>query len=229
MAVESSFVPKAVEMTTGFVTAAELQEQLGGIPLERIHLVPAPGSATEADVLRLIDQEKRICELVDGVLVEKPLGYYESRLAAILISLIEKFVEQHDLGIVLGEAGTLRILGDQIRVPDVAFLSWRHFPNRLLPAEPIPSLSPDLAVEILSEGNTKREMERKLDDYFTAGVKLVWFIDPASRSATVYEGRYQSHQVTLADSLTGGDLLPGFEASLQRLFDQAGRRSGREQ
>lgn len=216
-------------MATGFVTAAEMQEQLGGIPLERIRMVPPPGLATEQDLLRVLDSENRICELVDGVLVEKTMGYYESRLAAVLIGLLEKFLEQHDLGIVLGADGTLRILGDQIRVPDVAFLSWRHFPGRVLPAEPVPAIAPDLAVEVLSVGNTRAEMDRKLDEYFAAGVKLVWFIEPASQSATVYEGRQQRHGLSLADSLSGGEVLPGFELPLQQLFDKAGRRSGCQQ
>ncbi|MCI0331919.1 MAG: Uma2 family endonuclease [Planctomycetes bacterium] len=216
-------------MATGFVTAAEMQEQLGGIPLERIRMVPPPGLATEQDLLRVQNSEDRICELIDGVLVEKTMGYFESRLAMILGYLIQGFVEQNDLGIVLGADGTLRILGDQIRVPDVAFLSWRHFPGRVLPAEPVPALAPDLAVEVLSKGNTRAEMERKLDDYFIAGVRLVWFIDPASQSATVYEDRDRARQLSLSDSLTGGSVLPGFELPLQQLFDKAGRRSGSQQ
>jgi len=133
-------------MATGFITAAEMQEQLGGIPLERIRMVPPPGLATERDLLRLLDSENRICELVDGVLVEKTMGYFESSVAVALIMFLGKYLEQHDLGIVLGEGGTLRILSDQIRVPDVAFLSWRHFPQRVLPAEPVPAIAPDLAV-----------------------------------------------------------------------------------
>lgn len=213
-------------MATGFVTAAEMQEQLGGIPLERIRMIPSPGFATEQDLLRVQDSEDRICELIDGVLVEKTLGYYESRLAIALAFFLVMFLEKHDLGIVLGEAGTLRILGDQIRVPDVAFLSWRNFPGRVLPAEPVPALAPDLAVEVLSAGNTNREMERKLDEYFAAGVKLVWFIDPTSQSVAVYEDRHQQETLVVGDSLRGGSVLPGFELPLQQLFDKAGRRSG---
>jgi Uma2 family endonuclease len=214
-------------MATGFITAAEMQEQLGGIPLERIRMVPPPGCATEKDLLRLLDSENRICELVDGVLVEKTMGYYESRLALVVGSFLQEFLDHHDLGIVLGSDGTLRILADQIRVPDVAFLAWRHFPGRVLPAEPVPAIAPDLAVEVLSTGNTSAEMERKLDEYFAAGVMLVWLIDPATQSATVYDSRDRYQQLSLSDSLSGGSVLPGFELSLQQLFDKAGRRSGR--
>jgi Uma2 family endonuclease len=209
-----------------FATAAELHERLGFIPLERIRVVPPAGLATEEDLLRVLDHEDRICELIDGVLVEKTMGYYESMLAVSLIMALGKFVKEHDLGIVLGEAGTLRILEDQIRVPDVAFLSWRHFPGRVLPAEPVPAIAPDLAVEVLSAGNTPAEMTRKLKDYFAAGVKLVWFIDPASESATVYKDLRTSRKLSLADSLEGGEVLPGFELPLKEVFAEAGRRSG---
>jgi Uma2 family endonuclease len=216
-------------MATGFITAAEMQDQLGGIPLKRIRIVPPPGLATEKDLLRIIESEDRICELVDGVLVVKPTGYLESQLAMLLKYFIRAYLEEHDLGIVLGEAGTLRILADQIRVPDVAFISWKHFPNRLLPPEPVPAIAPDLAIELLSKSNTKREMERKLDDYFAAGVELVWFIDPVSRTAEVYESRNERRVVSFGDSLSGGTVLPGFELPLKQLFEKAGWRSGGEQ
>jgi len=146
-----------------------------------------------------------------------------------LIMFLSKFLEEHDLGIVLGEGGTLRILGDQIRVPDVAFLSWRHFPGRVLPAEPVPAIAPDLAIEVLAMGNTKGEMERKLDEYFAAGVTAVWMIDPSSHSAKVYEARDQFRELSLEDSLTAENVLPGFELSLRLLFEKAGRRSGGQQ
>ncbi|MGH7127639.1 MAG: hypothetical protein ACREJB_04840 [Planctomycetaceae bacterium] len=58
-------------------TNADLVEHLGGVPLSRIRMVPPPGLATEADVLRIVNEEDRLCELIDGVLVEKPMGYYE--------------------------------------------------------------------------------------------------------------------------------------------------------
>jgi Uma2 family endonuclease len=220
----NAITPAAV----AYSTLAELHDRLGGIPLDRIFVVPPPGTATEKDLLRLLDSEDRICELIDGVLVEKSMGFYESRLAVVLIGLLHEFLNQYDLGIVLGPDGTLRILADQIRVPDVAFLSWRHFPGRILPAEPVPAIAPDLAVEVLSKGNTKQEMERKLDDYFAAGVKLVWFIDSVSRSATAYRGRQSFRTIMLAEALSGEDVLPGFELKLHDLFDKAGRQSGRE-
>src|SRR5215212_3516506 len=69
-------------------TAAEWLHDLGDVPLERILFTPWPGTATEADMLRKVEVEKHLCELIDGTLVEKPVGLYESQVAAVLIQLM---------------------------------------------------------------------------------------------------------------------------------------------
>ncbi len=199
-------------------TVADVVASLGGIPLDRIRVVPPFGTATEKDVLEVERQTGCPCELIDGTLVEKTVGYIESFLAVEIIYLLKSFLEGHELGIVLGEAGTLKVLPDQVRVPDVSFISWDHFPNRELPPEPIPALAPDLAIEVLSVSNTEGEMQRKLQDYFAAGVKLVWYIDPQTRSAKSYTAEDQLVVVNENGSLSGGDVLPGFELPLKELF-----------
>ena len=199
-------------------TAADLVAHLGDIPLERIRMVPPPGTATEQDVTEMDDHADRLCELIDGVLVEKTVGYKDSLIAVEIMYLMRGFLEKHDLGIVLGEAGTLRILPRQVRIPDVCFISWDRFPNRQLPPEPIPDLVPDLAIEVLSKWNTEKEMQRKLRDYFTAGVRLVWYIDPRTRSAKSYTAENQFVELTESQSISGGEVLPGFELSLRELF-----------
>ena len=82
-------------------TLADLLHRLGDIPLERIRFRPYPGTATEEDVVAAEARTGRLCELVDGVLVEKGMGYYESRLAAILLHFLEGFLDHNDLGITL--------------------------------------------------------------------------------------------------------------------------------
>src|SRR5262249_56542082 len=81
-------------------TLADLHRRLGGIPLERIRCQPPPGTATEEDVLLRPNGEKRLFELVDGVLVEKAMGFYEARLASVLVYLLERFLEGRDLVVV---------------------------------------------------------------------------------------------------------------------------------
>jgi Uma2 family endonuclease len=113
-----------------------------------------------------------------------------------------------------------------VRIPDVSFVSWERLPGRESPREPIPDLAPDLAVEVLSKGNTKPEMDRKVREYFEAGVVLVWLIDPRKRTARVFSAAGKSTLVRADGSLDGGAVLPGFVLRLSDLLDR-GRRPRR--
>jgi Uma2 family endonuclease len=206
------------------LTMRDLLQQLGNVPPGRVWLRPAPGKATARDVLRVrAAPERRLCELVDGVLVEKPMGAWESLLAARLITLLGAFVAERALGIVLGPDGMLRILPRQVRIPDVCFISWERLPEGRFPDEQIPGLVPDLAVEVLSPSNTKGEMARKLKDYFRAGVQVAWLIDPKTESAEVYTSPTEVQRLGKNQVLDGGELLPGFRLVLKQLFAQAER------
>ena len=141
-------------------TLADLWERLGRIPLERIRLHPAPGTATEDDVVRIDEHENRLCELVDGTLVEKPMGAEESNVAWVIGVLIGMYLRQNDLGTCLGEAGFLRISAGLVRAPDLSFISWARLPKRKLPRKKVPDLVPDLAVEVISKSNTPAEIRR---------------------------------------------------------------------
>ncbi len=208
-------------------TIADVQKRLDGIPADRIRTFPAPGTATVEDVLRVRTRTGRAFELVDGILVEKAMGSLESRLASVLIHLLETFLEVHDLGVVLGEAGVLRLFPELVRAPDVSFLRWERFPEGEFPKEAVWRLAPDLAVEILSEGNAEAEMERKVREYFKAGSRRVWVIDPPSRAAKVYTSPRRFTVVDKGGLLDAGDLLPGFEISLKDWFARAQRRAPR--
>ncbi len=202
-------------------TVAEMQHRLGDIPVERILIVPSLGGATVNNVERIRAATGRICELVDGILVEKAVGYYESCVAAELIYFIRRYLESNNLGMVLGEAGTLEILADLVRAADVSFIRWERFPEGKLPEEPIPELVPDLAVEVLSKSNTPAEMKRKRGEYFDAGVQLVWLIDPKTRTANVYTAPENPTFIDRDGVLDGGDVLPGFMLALAELFARA--------
>jgi Uma2 family endonuclease len=203
---------------------AELLERLGGVPLDRIRFQPPPGTATVDDVLEIEAHEDRLCELVDGVLVEKPMGYVESRIAILVSTALQTFVEAHDLGVVTGESGMFRFPENLVRMPDVAFASWDQFPGRELPDEGAPQIVPDLAVEVLSKSNTRAEMARKLREYFNVGARLVWFVDPPTKSVSVYTSPTKFKVLTAADSLDGGKVLPGFSLPVANLFKNLGRK-----
>ena len=209
-------------------TFADLLHRLGDISPARIRLRPAPGTATVKDVVRIERRENRLYELVDGVLVEKTMGFTESRIAILLASALQQFIEADDLGVVTGPDGMIRLPENLVRMPDVAFASWSRFPNAQIPTEPVPQIVPDLAIEVLSAGNTEGEMSRKLREYFRAGVPLVWFIDPKTESATVYLSPTQAKRVPANGTLDGGNVLPGFKMSLKGLFAKLKRRQAKE-
>lgn len=202
-----------------FTHLNDLLARFADYPPERVRLRPAPGTATKQDVLDIDRTEGKLCELIDGVLVEKAVGFKESFLASWLGRRMGNFAEQHNLGIVLGADGTVELFPDQVRIPDVAFYSWDRLPGRQIPDEPIPELHPDLAVEVLSKTNTRGEMFAKRKDYFFAGVRLVWFVDRRARTVEVYTGVHQVTTLTDAHTLTGGDVLPGFALPVADLFN----------
>lgn len=201
-------------------TVADLLNGLGGISPRRVRFTPIPGTATEKDLLAAANCEGRLFELVDGTLVEKAVGYREALLTVRLSGSIYSFVKAHRLGVVTGPDGAVRLFRGTVRAPDLAFVSWKKLPNRKIPIEPIPHLAPDLAIEALSKGNTKKEMARKRREYFRAGVQVVWEIDPAKRQAVIYTSPKEAQVLDEEESLDGGDVLPGFSLPLGDLFSE---------
>jgi Uma2 family endonuclease len=212
----------ATEFSAAVWTAVDLVERLGPIPLDRVRTNPAPGSATERDVIAIHDHENRLCELLDGTLVEKTTGSFESYLAMEIGRVLATFVRDNDLGIVLGADGMVRLARGLVRIPDVAFISWERLPGRRFPRNDIWRLAPDLAVEVISRSNTREEMRRKLIDYFAAGVRLVWHVYPGSREVRVYESPEKYVTRAGQETLDGGEVLPGFQLPLASLFAQPG-------
>jgi Uma2 family endonuclease len=124
---------------------------------------------------------------------------------------------QHNLGVWCGGKTPFRIRPDLIRIPDFLFLRWETAGDHHGPFLDVP---PDLILEVLSEGNTAREMAIKLGEYAAAGVKLVWYVDPAAKTVTVYpKGKERGKKVlTEADTLDGGKVLPGFTLPVKDIF-----------
>lgn len=199
-------------------TVADLQRRFGPIPFARIRQDPPPGTATEADVVRLHDRENRLYELTDGVLVEKTVGYEESWLAVQIASLLHLFVTPRNLGLVTGADGMIRLARGLVRIPDVAFVSWDRIPGGVFPQEPIPDLVPDLAVEVISPANTRKEMDEKLREYFAKGVRLAWFVRPRPRVVDVYTAAGSFTRLSVSATLDGGDVLEGFSVLVGDLF-----------
>ena len=210
-------VPETEE-AAAVATVADLLESLGGIPAERVLLRPAPGTATEADWERLPGELQKSCELVDGTLVRKPMGVPESILAAALIRILGVFVTPSRLAIIMGSAGPIRFLPGQLRMPDVSLFLRARLPEGKAPTKQVTDLAPDLAVEVLSPSNTRKEIEKKLELYHSTGVQLVWIVDPKKRTVRVHRLDEPFVLLNVGDELAGEPVLPGFRLPLEDLF-----------
>src|SRR4051794_8493633 len=118
-----------VKVMTSWETVDDLMRHLG-VPAKRILLRPTPGTATERDLIRAQSgPHERLCELIDGVLVEKAMGWRESLLAGWIIQQINNYLENNDLGVTLGADAFQRMATGRVRAPDVSFVSWGRLPG----------------------------------------------------------------------------------------------------
>lgn len=209
--------------TTATTSFAAILDRLGGIDPARVLVLQPLGAATEADLIWANDHLNSLYELVDGFLVEKGMGYTESRLATVLAGYLNAFILPRNLGLVAGADGIMRTTPGHVREPDISYASWDRIPGRCPPAEPIAGFAPDLAVEVLSRSNTRAEMTRKRAEYFAAGTRLVWEIDPPTRTVAVYTAPEGPTTLDATMTLDGGDVLPGFALPLADLFAELDR------
>jgi Uma2 family endonuclease len=209
---------------TRFTTVADVQERLGNIPETRILLNPTPGTATVQDWLEASNSTSTpLCELVDGILVEKAKSFYSAHISMWIGSMLFSFIADKNLGAVAGSKGPIRFKPDLVRMPSISFIRWDSVddPDEIEePESAFLEVAPDLVVEVLSPGNTRREMEIKLSEYAQAGVKLVWYVDPERKEVDVYPKGNAKRKKTMGinDTLDGGNVLPGFTLPVAKIF-----------
>ena len=145
------------------------------------------------------------------------MGTYESYIACNLLVALSNHVTAKKLGIILPADGLLRIRSALIRIPDVCFVSRERLQKGKFPQQGIASLIPDIAAEVISRGNTRREMEEKLDDYFGSGVREAWYLYPEKKELHRYTARDQFVVLTGTQLLTT-EILPGFQCEVGPLF-----------
>jgi Uma2 family endonuclease len=206
-----------------FRTLDEALERVGHVPPNRILTRPPLGTGTVLDILDSGVTGGWGVELVDGILLEKAMGAEEDAIGMWLALHLFNFIAVTNLGRLFGAQGGVRFSDGLVRIPDVSFVRWDSVddPSELDPLPgPFLHVPPDLVVEVLSEGNTAREMEIKLGEYAAAGVKLVWYVDPETKTVTVYpKGRERGKKVLgVTDTLDGGKVLPGFALSVADIF-----------
>jgi Uma2 family endonuclease len=174
---------------------------------------------TAEDLLRLPDDGFRY-ELVRGELRQMtPSGYGHGVLVGNLTGPVEQYVRTHQLGQVCGAETGFRIARapDTVRAPDIAFIRQARRGQEPLP-EGFYEGSPDLAVEVLSPSDTVFEVEEKIAEWLRAGCSTVWVINAKRRSVSVHRSGGLVHVLTEADTLDGGELLPGFTLPVAQIF-----------
>ncbi|MBI3896371.1 MAG: Uma2 family endonuclease [Acidobacteria bacterium] len=173
---------------------------------------------TSEDLWKLVADGSRH-ELSKGeLLLMTPVGMEHGAIVIKLGRLLSAYTEENRSGLVVTEAGfRLSRNPDTVRAPDVAFV-----PRDRLPMEGVPKkfadFPPELAVEVLSPEDTASEMVRKVEEYLAGGVRLVWVVDPGTKTVTVYYSLQDAKILTADQELDGGNVLPGFRAKMTELF-----------
>ncbi|QDU26090.1 hypothetical protein ETAA8_11640 [Anatilimnocola aggregata] len=176
-------------------------------------------SLTTPELLSLPGQKS--FELVNGNLVEKSVGWRSTVISGELFRRLSNYVVKNSLGLVApGDASYLFPMEEtpQVRRPDVSFVSAAKLLSAELPLAHARFI-PDLAVEVISPNDLAAEVFEKVNFYLTAGVRLVWVIDPAARKASVYHPDGRGVIINADDPLDGEEVVPGFRCKLRELLD----------
>ncbi len=180
----------------------------------------ATGTLKTADELLQMPDDGYRYELVRGEVVRlTPAGAEHGVIAQQLAEKLSQHVRAHRLGLVCAaETGFLLFRDpDTVRAPDVSFVSRERVAEVGIPQGYWP-FAPDLAVEVVSPGDRFQDLMEKICDYFAAGARRVWLVEPRSRTVSVYRSPTDVRVLTVADELDGEDVLPGFRLPVTDLF-----------
>ena len=177
---------------------------------------------TEAD-LKGLPEDGYNHEVVDGELVMSPANdFFHGHIATRLSTALNVFVIERRLGVVLDSSTGFWMNNRNCRAPDISFIPkerLRQMGFKPSTREFFPG-APDLAIEILSPNNTRREIDERLQDFFESGTQLAWIIDPEKRRVEVCQSPTRRAFLGSDDVLDGADLLPGFRYPVAELFKE---------
>lgn len=174
------------------------------------------GTATEAD-LRSTPEDGRTYELVDGHILMSPGGYRHGQVALAIGSALLAYARRHHAGHALDSSTGFRLPGGNVRSPDASFVSNARVPQP--PPDDFASVVPDLVVEVLSPSERAGALAAKIREYFAAGVRLVWVLNPKARTATIHRPDGLPQSLDEQGTLEGDDVLPGFRCALRDVLD----------
>jgi Uma2 family endonuclease len=170
------------------------------------------------DLLRLPDGDHY--ELIDGVPKEKEMGAKADEIGVSLCAFLVNFVRPQRLGHVFGPKTGYVCFPEnpkRLRQPDVSFIAAGRLDGDEAPAGHI-KVAPDIAAEIISPNNLYEEIETKVAEYRSVGVKLIWIITPETRTVLIRRLDGSCDEVGATGQLSGEDVLPGFTCAVADLF-----------
>jgi len=159
-------------------------------------------------------------ELVAGELrVMSPAGWRHGKVVSRLNARLETFVAEYDVGVVFGAETGFRLSRnpDTVRAPDVSFIAKMNLPEHE-PSEAFWPGAPDLAVEVVSHDDRPREVEAKAYAWLEAGCRVVWNVDPKSKTIKAYSAGGGVEVFAAGDMLKAESILPGSSCSVEELF-----------
>ena len=174
-------------------------------------------SPATIDDLRQCPKDGRKYELVDGEIVVSPAGFQHAQIVARIVHILATFLEANPVGQVCGDNLGIHFPNGNLRSPDVTFVRNDKVPAGKA-AEAFAEFIPDLAVEVLSPQDSLKEVGEKIGEFLDCGVPLVWLVDPARRTVTIYRSLSQTEQLQSTDILTAEGILPGFNCPVSRIF-----------
>jgi Uma2 family endonuclease len=183
-------------------------------------MATATGVLPEPTQVILMESES-LYEVIDGQQREiPPTSTLAGLVASVLAQYLGPFAVQHQLGIVAVEVLFRWAASRPQRRPAIAFVAYDRWPNPTLRGEESAAwqVVPNLAVEVISPTDLAEELLDKIDEYFNAGVELVWVVFPRHRRIYVFDSPTQVRILTDADELNGGEIVPGFRLSIATLF-----------
>lgn len=163
----------------------------------------------------LSEYRDKIIELIDGELVEKMASFEPSRIASRINYYLTGFTLQTDLGYVTGADGGYIMPNGDVLIPDVAYISKERMPAEPQREAPVP---PDLAVEVKSPTDSKRQMRKKAERYLENGARMVWLVFPDEQVFEVYVADEDVQVFGLDAVIEGGVVLPGFALPVRSVF-----------
>jgi Uma2 family endonuclease len=164
--------------------------------------------------------EKGRYELVDGQLVDRPVSYDTSVIGLMLNARLALFVLARRLGWVAQSDAGLQIFPgapSKVRFADGSFLALSKMPRR--PDQGHLRIAPDLVIEVVSPGDIASNVETKVAEYLAAGVTLIWVVYPETKTVHVVRPEGNDTRLTTADTLSGEDVVPGFQMPVAEIFD----------